>query len=565
MAGDSRPLLRLAILGPRGAGKTALAEALLRAGGTAGRGLGFDTPLRHVVVRAGGPQAFSEHLEGDLGRADGVLLLVDAVAGVADFHVRALTVLRQLALPAVAVALTKSDAVADARARVSEVAAALKLAFAAVGMEVPLVATSARTLAGIATSDPACGRRSLFAVLDRMPAEPRADGPLRLLLAVDGAGAEGVRWVAFVDSGRLRVGDEVLFSPANVTARVTELAQRVPAGALGEAVPGMAVAVTLDRSLRLQPGEIASHAAHPPLETDVFRCAVTWLGGELPLGPVTVALSGALHPVRLEVADLLRGANGSRPELIVRLPRLLALDPHAAKPCAGRAIFGQGDLLLGAGLIGMEDYPDQRGLATVRATNVGVELHRISQAARQSRNRHKGGVLWFTGLSGAGKSTLALETERRLFELGYLVYVLDGDNVRHGLCADLGFSPEDRAENIRRVGAVAALFADAGMIVLSAFISPYRSDRARARAAAPSAFHEVYVKASVAVCERRDPKGLYARARRGEVLNFTGISAPYEAPEAAELVADTAAHDVETSVEQILTYVRRHFLLANGA
>ena len=140
-------------------------------------------------------------------------------------------------------------------------------------------------------------------------------------------------------------------------------------------------------------------------------------------------------------------------------------------------------------------------------------------------------MLWFTGLSGAGKSTLALALERELFAKGYQVYVLDGDNIRTGLNANLGFSPEDRAENIRRVGEVAALFADAGFIVISSFISPYRSDRERARAAAKDAFHEIYVKASLAACEERDPKGLYKRARTGEIAEFTGISSPYEPPE----------------------------------
>ena len=142
-------------------------------------------------------------------------------------------------------------------------------------------------------------------------------------------------------------------------------------------------------------------------------------------------------------------------------------------------------------------------------------------------------MLWFTGLSGTGKSTLALALERELFAKGYQVYVLDGDNIRAGLNANLGFSPEDRAENIRRVGEVASLFADAGFIVISSFISPYRSDRERARAAAKDAFHEIYVKASLEACEGRDPKGLYKRARKGEIPEFTGISSPYEAPDHA--------------------------------
>lgn len=193
-----------------------------------------------------------------------------------------------------------------------------------------------------------------------------------------------------------------------------------------------------------------------------------------------------------------------------------------------------------------------------KATNIFEVQSRIDSMAREERNGHKGGVLWLTGLSGAGKSTLAIEVERALFAAGYHVYVLDGDNLRHGLNANLGFSHEDRTENIRRVGEVAALFADAGFVCVSAFISPYRADRAGARKAAGSAFHEIHVKADLATCEARDPKGLYKRARLGEIQEFTGISAPYEEPENPELAVDTGALSVAESVALILDYVSRN-------
>jgi len=195
--------------------------------------------------------------------------------------------------------------------------------------------------------------------------------------------------------------------------------------------------------------------------------------------------------------------------------------------------------------------------------NIFAVHSRIDVEARCRRNGHKGGVIWLTGLSGAGKSTLAVEVERALFEAGYHVYVLDGDNLRHGLNSNLGFSHEDRTENIRRVGEVAALFADAGFICISAFISPYRADRDRARSAARQGFHEIYVMADVATCEKRDPKGLYERARRGEIPDFTGVSAPYEVPETPELIVDTISLSVEESVRQMLDYVERNFGLSD--
>jgi bifunctional enzyme CysN/CysC len=205
------------------------------------------------------------------------------------------------------------------------------------------------------------------------------------------------------------------------------------------------------------------------------------------------------------------------------------------------------------------NFPDRRRILR-RSTNIVPVDHKVTRANRHAVAGHRSGVLWFTGLSAAGKTTLALALEQRLFESGYLVYVLDGDNVRNGLNADLGFSAEDRAENIRRVGELAALFADAGFIVITAFISPYRAERERARLAVGEAFHEIYIAADLATCERRDPKGLYSRARAGTIDNFTGISAPYEAPEAAELIVDTAKLSVEKSLARLVEYVEKYFV-----
>lgn len=196
---------------------------------------------------------------------------------------------------------------------------------------------------------------------------------------------------------------------------------------------------------------------------------------------------------------------------------------------------------------------------TIKSTNVTVVEHRVERSERNRANRHGSGVMWLTGLSGAGKTTLALELEHHLFKAGYQIYVLDGDNVRHGLSADLGFSPNDRTENIRRIGEVAALFADAGFIVITAFISPYRADRALARQAAKGSFHEIHVAADLSVCEQRDPKGLYKKARRGEIPEFTGISAPYEPPESPELVVETGRATVEDSLAKLVAYVEDRF------
>lgn len=190
----------------------------------------------------------------------------------------------------------------------------------------------------------------------------------------------------------------------------------------------------------------------------------------------------------------------------------------------------------------------------------------ISRANRQTQNGHSSVILWFTGLSGAGKSTLAHAVEHRLHELGCRTFVFDGDNVRHGLCADLGFSAQDRSENIRRIGEMAKLFIEAGVIALTAFISPYQADRARVRAlAAPGDFIEIYCRCQLEVCEQRDVKGLYAKARQGAIPEFTGISSPYEEPEHPELVVDTGSLSLETCVDQVLTLLQQRKIIPDNA
>ncbi len=198
---------------------------------------------------------------------------------------------------------------------------------------------------------------------------------------------------------------------------------------------------------------------------------------------------------------------------------------------------------------------------SIKSKNITIVEHRVPRDDRWQRNTHKGGVIWFTGLSASGKSTLAVLLEQRLFEQDHQVFVLDGDNVRHGLNSDLGFSEEDRVENIRRIGEVAALFAEAGIIVVTAFISPYQRDRRIARQAAGENFHEVYLDIDISICEQRDPKGLYAKARKGEISDFTGISAPYEAPEQPELVLDTGKLSVEDSIDTVMQYVEAKLAL----
>ncbi len=194
---------------------------------------------------------------------------------------------------------------------------------------------------------------------------------------------------------------------------------------------------------------------------------------------------------------------------------------------------------------------------TQKATNIHWHEGKINRKDRERLKGHRSCCIWFTGLSGSGKSTLATAVEEKLYEMGIHTYVLDGDNIRFGLNKNLGFSPEDRTENIRRIGEVAKLFVDSGTIVLTAFISPYKADRDNVRSIMDEGdFIEVFVDCDLAVCEERDPKGLYKKARAGIIPEFTGISAPYEAPDNPEIVVNTSNQSVEDSVETVLNYLK---------
>lgn len=199
---------------------------------------------------------------------------------------------------------------------------------------------------------------------------------------------------------------------------------------------------------------------------------------------------------------------------------------------------------------------------SIKSTNITWHESGVSPEERVKLLGHQPALLWFTGLSGSGKSTLANGVARALHERGVHTYVLDGDNVRHGLNKDLTFSPEDRVENIRRIGEVSRLFVDAGLVTMTAFISPYRDDRARARVIVGDPFIEVHVDCDVAVCESRDPKGLYQKARAGEITDFTGISAPYEAPENPEFRIDTSKEPIGACVARVVNYLEARGVIA---
>jgi bifunctional enzyme CysN/CysC len=540
----------------------------------------FRTAQRpYTIIDAPGHKEFLKNMVTGAAAAEAALLLIDASEGVQEQSRRHGYLLHLLGVDQVAVVVNKMDLVGFSADRFGAVAEEYRAYLKGLGVTPAcFVPVSARDGDNIQAHSPRMAwyqGPSVVDVLDGFRPKPSlADRPLRMPVQ-DVLKLDQRRIIAGrIESGKLRVGDAVLFSPSNKTTRIKTIEAWNVAEPPEQAAAGESVGVTLEEQVFVERGEVMSHLEQPPLESNVFKARLFWLGHR-PAEPgkaYTLRLGTLEAPVVVETIERVIDTTdlSSRPatrierngagEVVLRTKRLLPLDEHPANPITGRFVLVEDHLPVGGGIVAMDGYPDQRELVTVRATNITAVGHAVTREARAARNGHTGGVLWFTGLSGAGKSTLALALERELFAKGYLTYVLDGDNIRGGLNANLGFSPEDRAENIRRVGEVAALFADAGFLVISSFISPYRSDRERARAAAKGgSFHEIYVKAPLAVCESRDPKGLYRRARSGEIKEFTGISSPYEPPEAAELVVPTDELEIEECLALLTRYVGERF------
>ncbi len=535
----------------------------------------------YVIIDAPGHKEFLKNMITGAAQSDAALLIIDAVEGVREQSRRHGYLLHLLGIRQVAVAINKMDLVNYSEARFNEIATEYRAYLTELGV-VPtfILPVSAREGENIVTRSDAMqwyDGPAVVGALDCFVSEPlSSELPLRMPVQ-DVYKFDERRIIAGrIESGRVTVGDEIMFSPSNKTPRVKSL--EVWPETLAKpafATAGYSVGMTLDEQIFVERGDTISHVRNAPIETDVFRARLFWLGNE----PLTIGKTYKLKlntteaqvqvqkiEAVIDTGDLSSAAatmveRNQVAEIVLRSRRMVALDAFNDMPATGRFVLVDEYDIAGGGIISMEGYADQRQLITQRSTNIVKVEQGVSDDERTRMNGHRGGVIWFTGLSGAGKSTLSVELERRLFQKGYSVYVLDGDNIRFGLNANLGFSPEDRSENIRRVGEVAALFARAGMIALTAFISPYRSDRDRARAAAPGRFHEIYVQADVATCESRDPKGLYEKARRGEIKEFTGISAPYEAPDAPELVVDTARHSIEECVSQLIAYVEANFSL----
>jgi bifunctional enzyme CysN/CysC len=365
-----------------------------------------------------------------------------------------------------------------------------------------------------------------------------------------------------IASGMVKPGDAIRAQPSGRESRIARIV--TASGDLSLAVAGQSITLTLADEIDIARGDVISAATAPAEVADQFECTVVWMAEEpmlpgraylLKIGALSLSATLAEPKYRINV-NTLEHLAAKRLDLNeigvcnVAMERPVPFDPYASNRDTGGFILidRMSNHKVGAGMI---------HFALRRSHNIHVQPVDVNKAARAAQKHQRPAVLWFTGLSGAGKSSIANLVDKKLHALSRHTYLLDGDNVRHGLCRDLGFTEADRIENIRRVAETAKLMVDAGLVVLTAFISPFRAERTMARELfAEGEFVEIHIDTPLEVAEQRDVKGLYAKARRGELANFTGIDSPYEAPEAPELRIDTVTSTVDAAADRVIVRMR---------
>jgi len=530
---------------------------------------------QYVLIDTPGHEEFLKNMITGAASADAALLLIDAHEGVQENSRRHCYLLHLLNLRQIVVLVNKMDLENYSESRFQEIETQYRLFLQSAGIAVktfiPISARYGDNIASSGQNMPWWRGPSILEALDSFtcPEEPR-DKSLRFPVQDVYRFDERRILAGRVESGTLRVGDRLLFSPANKVSTVKSI-ERWNAPPRDCASAGESIGITLTEQIFVERGDIAALESSPPYELTLFKARVFWLGRQpLELGK-KYKLKLTTQEVECEIASIEKVINAStlaamsRPgnemrvirnevgEVAIRTRRPVAFDAVSEIVPTGRFVLVDGCEIAGGGTIVTDNYPHRTGDSSHKSENIYWNRGKVTPDQRALRNGHPGCVVWLTGLSGSGKSTIAIELERQLFNLGRQACVLDGDNMRHGLGSDLGFSHEDRKENIRRAGEVAKLFADAGVICITAFISPYRSDRELARAIAPQGkFLEVYLNAPLEICEQRDTKGLYAKARAGEIKEFTGISAPYEPPLQPEIELPTGHQTVGECVATIL-------------
>ena len=537
----------------------------------------FKSEIRpYMLIDAPGHKTFLKNMVSGSSDAEGGVLVIDAAEGVSEQTMRHAGLLGLLGIRQIVVAINKMDLITDQAARFDALQTEIRDYLEKLGMaDIWIVPVSAKTGANLISPSDEFGwyqGMTFVAALDQLHnRKAKTDQALRFPVQ-DVYKVDDQRLiVGRIESGQMSVGDTLTFYPGGETGKIVKLENW---GRDGDrqttAIAGQSVAVELDEDLFIERGLVAVHAGgddHAPvIETDMVSTRLFWLdqqqlknGDELTLAVATknyrvrvVAIERVVDIESLDAVDPSGGLEHGQVSIVhLKSRSVMALDMDVSGSVISHGVLKRNGRTVGGCVMDTDLGSNAR--------NITYQNHQLVAADRSRLNGHHGGVLWFTGLSGAGKTTLAMGLEKRLFDRGWQVFTLDGDNLRHGLSADLGFAPEDRSENIRRAAEAAKLLSEVGVVVLATFISPMAKDRDMARTIIGDKFHEVHVSADLETCEARDPKGLYARARRGDIPEFTGVSAPYEAPIDPQLTIDTGALDIEKAIHRAADYAVKSF------
>lgn len=526
----------------------------------------FRTNAREVVlIDAPGHAEFLRNMITGASQADAAVLIIDAAEGVRDQTRRHGYLLHLLGIRQVAIVINKMDRVGFSRERYQEISDEISAHLNGLGVRpTAVIPISARDGDGVAARTPAIAWYSgptVVEALDQLtPAKPMTELALRLPIQAIYKFDDRRIVAGRIESGSLKSGDEIVIMPAGKIAKVktVESWPVTPITALQSA--GRSVGITLDRELFLERGDVIAHAPASVRDTKRLKARIFWLHdtpltvgatmlvrlGTMESRASVVAIENAVDPGELSSVGTQSIGRNHVGEIDIALARPVAADTYADNPRTGRLVIEVNGRIAGGGLVLSVDA-GTRGLPV---DIVPVESA-LRSDERSARYRHNGAVVWLTGLPGSGKSTLARALERSLFSRGGSPILLDGDTLRAGLNGDLGFSPKDRTENIRRLAEVASHLARNGHVAIVAAVSPSLEDRAQARRIADGFFHEVHVAASAEVCEARDPKGHYQKARAGQLNGFTGTDGGYQPPVQAELVLDTGVKSVAEAASEI--------------
>jgi len=522
---------------------------------------------RFIVADTPGHEQYTRNMATGASTADLAVILVDARKGIVTQTRRHGFIVAMMGIRQVVLAVNKMDLVDWSESRFDEIAQSFRRFAADVGIPevtaIPLSALTGDNVTHAGADMPWFQGPTLVSCLEEAEV-PRPSDTSGFRFPVQWVNRPHSRFRGYagtVRGGHVHPGDAVSVLPSGQRATV----ERIVAygGDLDEAVAGQAVTLTLSEDVDIVRGDVLAAAENPPSVADQFSARVIWMhrDGLLPGRPYLMRIGTAeavatISELRYRVdVDTLAQEAAKTLELNeiglcnLSLDRSVVFDPYECNRETGSFILidRQSNATVGAGMI---------RFALRRATNIAWQPMSVDRRARSLAKQQEPCVVWFTGLSGAGKSTIADRVEQRLHAMGKHTYVLDGDNVRHGLNRDLGFIAADRVENIRRVVEVARLFVDAGLIVLVSFISPFRDERQMARERlGDGEFFEVFVDTPLELCERRDPKGLYKKARAGGIANFTGIDSPYERPENPDVTISTEAMSADAAAEEIVSFL----------